>query len=232
MLAASGYPTKPMHILVVEDDPQLARAVAAGLSQNGWRSDHAPDAAAARIALVDHAYDAVLLDLALPGGSGLEVLRALRARHDATPVVIVTARDALSDRIEGLDAGADDYVVKPFQFDELYARLRALARRTNGRVAPVLRCGAVELDPVRRVVTRDGVVATLSIHEYRTLLALMERQGRIVTREQLEDLVYGGDGAIQSNTIAVYVHQLRRKLGDELIATLRGYGYCLGERRA
>lgn len=221
-----------MYILLVEDDALLAQAVDAGLRQNGWRCDQARDAAAARIALVDHAYDAVLLDLALPGGSGLELLRTLRARYDATPVLIVTARDALSERIEGLDAGADDYLVKPFQFDELYARLRAVARRSSGRVAPVLRCGGVELDPARRVVVRDGAAVALSIHEYRTLLALMERQGRIVTREQLEDLVYGGDGAIESNTIAVYVHQLRRKLGDELIVTLRGYGYRLGEARA
>ena len=221
-----------MHILLVEDDPMLAKAIRAGLRQNGWTCDHAPDAPAAAIALVDHGYDAVLLDLALPGGSGLELLRAQRARYDATPVIIVTARDALSERIAGLDAGADDYVAKPFQFDELYARLRAVSRRSNGRVAPILRCGAIELDPAQRRVTRDGATVSLSIHEYRTLLALMERQGRLVTREQIEDLVYGAAVEIESNTIAVYVHQLRRKLGDDVIATVRGYGYCLGEPRA
>ena len=219
------------NILLVEDDRMLADAIAAALRQDGWRVDCAHDAAAARIALTDHGYAAALLDLGLPHGSGLDVLRAMRERYDTTPALIITARDQLGDRIRGLDAGADDYLVKPFQVDELLARLRAVIRRSEGRVAPVLSWKGIQLDPARRTVTRDGSPVRLAAHEYRTLLALMERQGRAVARDLLEDLVYGGQGSIESNTIAVYVHQLRRKLGEDVIATVHGYGYRLGEER-
>lgn len=218
-----------MHILLVEDDSMLADALRSGLEQNAWTIDWSRDAAAAKLALIDHAYTAVLLDLGLPGASGLSVLEAMRSRYDATPVLIVTARDKLSDRIRGLDAGADDYIVKPFQLDELYARLRAVVRRSQGRVSPVLSYRDIALDPGRRAVTRARARVDLSLHEYRTLLALMERQGRVVTRSQLEDAVYGGSAAIESNTIAVYVHQLRRKLGDDLIVTVHGHGYRIGD---
>lgn len=218
-----------MHILVIEDDAMLAEAMAAGLRQNSWDVDHAPDANSARVALVDHAYDAVLLDLSLPDGSGLAVLKTMRERYDGTPVLIVSARDKLSDRIAGLDIGADDYLTKPFQLDELYARLRALLRRAQGRVSPVLTWRDVVLDPARRAVQRAGCPVPLSVHEYATLLALMERRGRAVTREQLEAVIYGNDGTIESNTIAVYIHQLRRKLGEQMIVTVHGYGYRIGE---
>jgi two-component system OmpR family response regulator len=221
-----------MQILLVEDDTMLAEAVEGGLRQQGWAVDRAGDVAAARLALLDHGYGAVLLDLGLPRGSGLDVLRAMRGRYDATPVLIMTARDQLSERIHGLDAGADDYLVKPFPLDELYARLRAVLRRSQGRVSAVLQHEALCLDPARRRVTLDGRDVPLSIHEYRTLLALMERRGWVVTRAQLEDSVYGGDGTIESNTIAVYIHQLRRKLGNELIATVHGFGYRIGEPAA
>jgi two-component system OmpR family response regulator len=170
----------------------------------------------------------VLLDLGLPRGSGLDVLRALRQRYDTTPVLIVTARDRLSDRVSGLDAGADDYLVKPFQSDELLARLRALVRRAQGRVTPQLSWRDVSVDPASRTVSRGGEPIRLGTNEYRTLLALMERRGRVVPRETLETLVYGGDGTLESNTIAVYVHQLRRKLGEEFIATVHGIGYRIG----
>ena len=220
-----------MNILLVEDDKMLAEAVRAGLRQNAWNADWVADAASARAALVEHNYAVVLLDLGLPGASGFSVLEAMRRRYDATPVLIVTARDQLSDRIRGLDAGADDYVVKPFQLPELYARLRAVVRRVEGRVSPVLACRNVALDPAIRGVTHDGKRVRLSLHEYRTLLVLMERQGRVVTRDQLEAAVYGDCSAIESNTIAVYVHQLRRKLGEDLIATVHGYGYRIGEAR-
>ena len=218
-----------LSILLVEDDRMLADAVMAALRQDAWQVDCAHDAAAAHIALVDHAYTALLLDLGLPNGSGLDVLRAMRARYDPTPALIVTARDQLRDRIRGLDAGADDYIVKPFQIDELLARLRAVLRRASGNVAPVLHYKNITVDPARRVVTRGGEPIRLSVHEYRTLLALMERQGRAVARSHLEDLIYGGSASIESNTIAVYIHQLRRKLGEHVIATVHGYGYRLGE---
>ncbi|KRD31516.1 MULTISPECIES: response regulator transcription factor [unclassified Lysobacter] len=217
-----------MNILLVEDDVMLGEAVRDGLRQNGFSVDWVGDAALAKTALIDHSYAAVLLDLGLPGSSGLSVLSVLRGRYDATPVLILTARDKLSDRIVGLDAGADDYIVKPFQPDELYARLRAVMRRSQGRVSPVLSYANLVLDPARREVTRDGEPVPLSAHEFRTLMLLMERQGRVVTREQLEEAVYGSSGTIESNTIAVYVHQLRRKLGEQVIATVHGYGYRIG----
>ena len=217
-----------MNLLLVEDDEMLAEAMRAGLQLNGWHVDWVADAGAAKTVLVDHPYDAILLDLGLPGGSGLGVLSNLRSRYDATPVLIITARDKLSDRISGLDTGADDYIVKPFQLDELCARLRAVVRRSQGRVSPVLSFNGITLDPSKRLVTRRGESVSLSVHEYRTLMLLMERQDRVVTREQLEDAVYGSSGTIESNTIAVYIHQLRRKLGDDVIVTVHGFGYRMG----
>lgn len=217
-----------MNLLLVEDDEMLAEAMRAGLQLNGWHVDWVADAGAAKTVLVDHPYDAVLLDLGLPGGSGLSVLSNLRSRYDATPVLIITARDKLSDRISGLDTGADDYIVKPFQLDELCARLRAVVRRSQGRVSPVLSFNGITLDPSKRLVTRRGESVSLSVHEYCMLMLLMERQDRVVTREQLEDAVYGSSGTIESNTIAVYIHQLRRKLGDDVIVTVHGFGYRMG----
>jgi two-component system OmpR family response regulator len=216
-------------LLLVEDDRMLGDAVAAALVQDGWEVTRAADAASARTALVAHGFDAVLLDLGLPQGSGLDVLSAMRQRYDTTPVLIVTARDQLSDRIRGLDAGADDYVVKPFQTDELCARLRAVVRRSQGRVAPQLLWRDIVIDPAGRSVSRAGAAVKLGVHEYRTLMALMERRGRVVARDALEALVYGGDGTIESNTIAVYIHQLRRKLGEDVIVTEHGYGYRIGD---
>lgn len=218
-----------MQILLVEDDAMLADAVSAGLRQDGWNVDWVTDAISARLATLDRQYAAILLDLGLPGSSGLAVLAHLRERYDATPVLIITARDKLSDRINGLDAGADDYLVKPFQFDELGARLRALVRRSQGRVSPMLCYRDIVVDPGRRHVSKDGAAVTLSMQEYRTLLVLMERRGRVVTRNELEDAVYGSSGTIESNTIAVYIHRLRAKLGEDTITTVHGFGYRLGE---
>jgi two-component system OmpR family response regulator len=216
-------------ILLVEDDRMLADAIASALRQDSWHVDVAYDAKSAQVALIDHAYAALLLDLGLPNVSGLEVLHAMRAAYDATPALIITARDQLCDRIGGLDAGADDYIVKPFQIDELLARLRAVLRRTRGHVARVLTYKDISLDPARRIVTRGGEPVRLSMHEFRTLLVLMERPGQAIRRGQLEDLIYGGSAIIESNTISVYIHQLRRKLGEDLISTVHGYGYRLGE---
>ena len=227
MGASSRFRKPALHILLVEDDSMLAEAVCDGARQNGWTIDHASDAAAARLRLLDGAYSVLLLDLGLPRESGLSLLKTMRARYDVTPVLILTARGQLSERIAGLDAGADDYLLKPFQFDELWARVRAVIRRSQGRVVPLLTCGEVQLDLAKRIVTRAGVRVALSAHEYRTLLALLERPGHIVTRDYLHEMVYGGASAIESNTIAVFIHQLRRKLGDNIITTVHGQGYMI-----
>jgi two-component system OmpR family response regulator len=220
-----------LNLLLVEDDVMLAEAVCDGIRQHAWSIDHAGDAAAAKLALVEHSYSAVLLDIGLPGDSGLAVLKRMRERYDSTPVLILTARGQLSERIRGLDAGADDYLVKPFQFDELLARVRAVIRRAQGRVVPAMSYGDVTLDPAKRLVTRAGARVSLSAYEYRTLLALLERPGHVVTRDYLENMVYGSASNIESNTIAVFIHQLRRKLGDDIITTVHGQGYLIGESR-
>lgn len=221
-----------MHLLLVEDDSMLGESICDGARQAGWSIDHVRDAHAALAALTDHAYAAVLLDIGLPGDSGLAVLRAMRNRYDATPVLILTARGQLSERISGLDDGADDYLVKPFQFAELWARVRSIIRRSQGRVVPVFSHGDVRIDRARRVVTKAGVEVVLSAQEYRTLLALAERPGHVVTRERLHDIVYGMASNVESNTIAVFIHQLRRKLGEDLIRTVHGLGYVIGQPNA
>ncbi len=218
-----------MNLLLVEDDQMLGESICDGARQSGWHVDHVGDARAARSALVDHTYAAVLLDLGLPGESGLSVLRAMRCRYDPTPVLILTARGQLTERIVGLDAGADDYLVKPFQFDELWARVRSVIRRSQGRVVPLFTHGDVLIDRSKRVVTKAGIEIVLSAHEYRTLLALVERPGHVVTRDRLHDVVYGTTSNVESNTIAVFIHQLRRKLGDDLIRTVHGLGYVIGQ---
>lgn len=218
-------------ILLVEDDHMLGQALMAALGQEGWRVAHCRDAGSARTALVDHNFVAVLLDLGLPGGSGLEVLATMRGRYDPTPVLIITARDQLSDRVRGLDAGADDYIVKPFQRDEMLARLRAVLRRSRGAVTPVLHWRDVEIDPAARTVSLGGRRVSLSDHEFRLLLALFESRGRVLSRDQLQGRLYGDDTDIGSNTVAVYVHQLRRKLGDDVIVTEFGFGYRVGDER-
>nr|WP_260115627.1 response regulator transcription factor [Pseudoduganella umbonata] len=215
--------------MLVEDDTMLADAVCHGARHNDWKIDHVGDAATARLMQLDRLYSVVLLDLGLPGESGLSLLRAMRARYDITPVLILTARDQMSERIAGLDAGADDYLVKPFELGELWARVRAVIRRSQGRMVPLLACRDVELDVARGTVTRAGARVTLSAYEYRTLLALMERPGYVFTRAHLENAVYDGAGAIESNTIAVFIHQLRRKLGDDVIVTVHGQGYTIGD---
>jgi len=214
-----------LRILLVEDDPMLGDALHAGLADDGASVHWVRTLPDAQLALVDHGYHAVLLDLGLPEGSGLALLKTLRGRFDTTPVLIITARDRLSERIQGLDAGADDYLVKPFQLDELLARLRAVLRRSSNSVVSALRCRDVVLEPAGRRVRQGGRDVSLSAHEYHTLLALMQRMGHTVSRDQLEAAVYGSSGTIESNTVAVYIHQLRRKLGDGLIETQHGMGY-------
>lgn len=203
----------------------IAEGLQTALRQEGYAVDRVADGRAASAALSAAQFDLVLLDLGLPKRDGLQVLRELRARGAATPVIIVTARDEVTDRIAGLDAGADDYIVKPFDLDEIMARMRSVLRRSSGRGDPAIRVGAICLDPATRLVTLDGQPVSLSAHEYAVLEALLQRPGAILSRAQLEDRLYGWDTSIESNAVEVYIHGLRRKLGTDAIRTLRGAGY-------
>lgn len=216
-----------MRILLVEDDELIGDGIATGLRDDGHAVDWVQDGEAALAAVRTHEYAAVVLDLGLPRRDGLEVLRRMRAGGDATPVVILTARAAVDERVAGLDAGADDYLAKPFALDELLARLRALARRAVGRATPVLRSGRIALDPAAHAVTQDGAPVALSAREFTLLHLLMENAGRVLPREQLEQALYGWNEEVESNAIEVHVHHLRRKLGKEVIATVRGVGYTV-----
>jgi two-component system response regulator QseB len=217
-----------MHVLLVEDDRMIGESICAGLKQDGHVIDWLRDGNSADTALSHEEFDIVLLDLGLPGKDGLDLLRSLRARRKPTPVIILTARDALQDRVAGLDAGADDYLAKPFELDELTARMRAVVRRRGGHAEPVIEVGSVRLDPAKREVTHAGESVNLSAREYAVLEALMLRPGAILSRAQLEDRLYGWGDAIESNAVSVYIHQLRRKLGADFIRNVRGVGYYVG----
>ena len=216
-----------MRILVVEDDPLLGDGIQAGLAQAGFGVDWVKDGAAGELALKTASHAAVVLDLGLPRLSGLELLRRLRAGGNKTPVLVLTARDAIEDRIRGLDGGADDYVVKPFDLHELAARLRALIRRSAGDAAPVLRIGEIELDAAARRVVFKGAPVELPAREYALLHALMLGAGRVLTREQLAERLYAWGEEVESNAIDVHVHHLRRKLAPGVIRTVRGVGYVM-----
>ncbi len=216
-----------MRVLVVEDDPLLGRGVQAGLEQAGFAADWVRDGIAADAALGAEDYAAVVLDLGLPRLEGLELLRKVRGTGDRTPVLILSARDALEDRVKGLDAGADDYVVKPFQFEELAARLRALVRRAHGEAAPVLSASGVTLDPGARTVAWEGRAVDLPAREFDVLHELMLNAGRVLSREHLQGRVYRWGEEVGSNAIDVHIHHLRRKLAPELIRTIRGVGYLM-----
>ncbi|MCT8973788.1 response regulator [Microbaculum marinisediminis] len=218
-----------MRILVVEDDTMLLDGLTVGLGLSGFTVDGVATCEDARIALETQPYDAVVLDLMLPDGSGLDVLSALRQRKDGTPVVLLTARDQVADRIAGLDAGADDYVGKPFDLDELAARVRAVARRGSGRSTPTLEWRGVILDPARQEATVDGNVLPLTRREFGVLRALMERPGVTVSRAALEETLYGWQEQVESNAVEVHIHHLRAKLGTDFIRTVRGLGYRLSE---
>jgi DNA-binding response OmpR family regulator len=221
-----------MRVLLVEDDVMIGESLREALRAQGFAADWVRDGRAADAALSTERFDAVLLDLGLPQRSGLDVLKVLRARGDATPVIVVTARDALADKVAGLDAGADDYLVKPFELDELLARLRAVGRRRAGHASPVLQVADLQLDPATREVTRGGRAVVLSAREFSLLHALMERPGAILSRAQLEDRLYGWGEELESNAISVYMHQLRKKLGDDLLHTVRGVGYYAGPAKS
>ena len=215
-----------MRLLLVEDDPALGEGIRVALKPEGYTVDWLQDGRSALHALTHETFDLAVLDLGLPDMDGLEVLRRLRERQQSVPVLVLTARDATSDRIQGLDAGADDYMVKPFEVGELTARLRALLRRSFGRPQPVLEHGGVRLDPVSQEVSCRGEVVTLQRKEFLLLHQLMSQPGRVLTRDRLEEVLYGwSESAAESNALEVHIHHLRRKLYPELIRTVRGVGY-------
>jgi DNA-binding response OmpR family regulator len=220
-----------MRVLLVEDDPMIGESLREALRRQGMAADWVRDGRAADAALASERFDAVLLDLGLPQRSGVQVLQSLRARGDATPVIVLTARDALADKVGSLDAGADDYLVKPFELDELLARLRAVGRRHAGRAQTALQVADLRLDPATREVSRGERPVLLSAREFALLQALMERPGAILSRAQLEDRLYGWGEEVESNAVSVYMHQLRRKLGEDLFHTVRGVGYYVGPRK-
>ena len=216
-----------MRILLVEDDPQLGDGLCVGLRQAGFAVDWLRDGQAADLALQSESFDFVVLDLGLPRLAGMEVLRNARRRDQAMPILILTARDATGDKVAGLDAGADDYLVKPIDLDELTARIRALTRRSAGRAAPVLTHGDVVVDPAAHRVTLAGEPVELSGREFSLLQLLIENAGRVLSRSQLEQSLYGWHDEPDSNALEVHIHHLRKKLGSELIRTLRGVGYTI-----
>jgi len=216
-----------MRILLAEDDAMLGDGLRAGLRQAGFQVDWVRDGLAAERELGSGVYAAAVLDLGLPLKDGLEVLKQLRLRKVDTPILVLTARDAVPDRVVGLDTGADDYVIKPVDLHELAARLRSLVRRSLGHLQDTLRCGAVELDAAARRASLGGEVVALSTREFDLLHALMRNSGRVLSREQLEQQMYSWGHEVESNTIEVHIHHLRRKLGTELIQTVRGVGYTV-----
>ena len=216
-----------MRILLVEDDPLLGDGVQAGLAQSGFRVDWVKDGVAADLALKSGDYAAVVLDLGLPRLSGFDLLQRARAAGNKVPVLILTARDAVEDRIRALDGGADDYVIKPFDLHELAARLRALIRRSRGEAAPRLCLGEIELDPAARQITFKGKPLELAAREFALLHELMLNVGRVLSREQLSERLYAWGEEIESNAIDVHIHHLRRKLAPGLIRTVRGVGYLM-----
>ena len=221
-----------MRLLFAEDDPMIGAGVREGLKQEGFAVDWVRDGAAAEAALAEGVHEVVLLDLGLPRKDGLQVLASMRRRGDARPVLVLTARDALADRVAGLDAGADDYLAKPFELAELAARLRAIARRASGRAAPLIDLDGVTLDTSAKEVRVDGVPVALSAREYALLEALASRPGAILSRAQLEERLYGWKDAIESNAVEVHLSTLRRKLPEGLIRNVRGLGWMIATAHA
>lgn len=214
-----------MRLLLIEDDRMIGEAVRNGLMRAGFTVDWVTDGRGGQAAAANAVYDAIVLDLGLPHVDGLALLSALRSRRDNVPVLIVSARDAVADRIAGLDTGADDYLLKPFDLDELLARVRSLLRRNAGAPSHLITAGALTLDTLRRTVSRDGHELALTAKEYALLEALMRRPGAVLSRERLEDSIYGWGDEIGSNAVEVHLHNLRRKLGSDAIRNVRGVGY-------
>jgi len=217
-----------MRVLLIEDDPMIGESIRKGLSPEGYAVDWVRDGQAAELALQSEPYALVLLDLGLPRKDGFAVLHDLRRRKNRVPVLILTARDAVTDRVKGLDAGADDYITKPFDLDELGARIRAVLRRHAGRAEPRLSHGAITLDPASHQVTNRGRPVPVSAREFALLQALLERPGVALSRTQLEERLYGWGQEVASNAVEVHIHNLRKKLGDDAIVNVRGVGYVIG----
>ncbi len=218
-----------MRILLVEDDRMIGEAIESALQDATYAVDWVRDGVAASIAAESQHYDAILLDLGLPKKDGIGVLEALRAKDNLIPVLIITARDAVEDRIKGLDAGADDYVLKPFDMAELLARMRAVLRRKSGTSGPVMSNGVIFLDPTTREATVNGVVIRLSAREFSLLHTLMVRPGAILSRSDLEDRLYGWNEEVESNAVEFLIHALRKKLGNGAIKNVRGVGWMVSK---
>lgn len=219
-----------MRLLLLEDDLQLGKALQTALTQSEFQSIWVRRVLDAKAMLAAESFAAALLDIGLPDGSGLDVLTWLRANGNNIPVIMLTARDAIDDRVRGLDAGADDYLPKPFAIPELLSRIRALTRRSAGFVEQVWRIGKLSIEPARQRVILDDVLLDLPLREYTLLLELARSAGRFVTRSQLEHVVFNSDATIESNALEVHIHHLRKKLGAERIKTIRGVGYLLEDR--
>jgi two-component system, OmpR family, response regulator QseB len=216
-----------MRVLLVEDDELLGDGVRNGLTQYNYTVDWVKDGQTAQQAVLSERFDIIVLDIGLPKKSGLEVLKIMRAKNIRTPVVILTARETVEDQVKGLDAGADDYIVKPFDLDALCARMRALQRRTTDRAEPVLTYGAISLDPASHTVHVNGELINISRREFALLQKLLENAGRVLSREHLTSTLYGWGDDVDSNALEVHIHNLRKKFGTKLIRTIRGVGYMV-----
>ena len=214
-----------MRLLLVEDDDMLGESLKKALERHAYGVDWVQDGESASMMLADAPFAAVVLDVNLPKKSGIEVLKELRQRKNMIPVLLLTARDLPQQKVDGLDAGADDYLIKPFDLDELLARLRALIRRSAGRAETTLKCGEIELEPASSLVRKAGANVTTTSKEFRTLKLLMERAGKFVTKSDIEYVLYSADDAAESNTVEVTIYNLRKKLGSTFIQTVRGVGY-------
>ena len=218
-----------MRLLLVEDDTMIGESVLDLLRNEGYAVDWVKDGAIALSILEDQHYDLILLDLGLPLCDGLTVLKTLRDRPNRTPVLVATARDAIAQRIEGLDSGADDYIVKPYDLGELLARIRSLVRRAAGRAEPVYAYAGVSIDPASREVTVDGLPVVVSAREWAILELLLARPGMVLSRKQLEERLYSWKDGVSSNAIEVHIHSLRKKIGADLIQNVRGVGYMMSK---
>jgi len=219
-----------MRLLLIEDDSMISDGLVTALRQNGYAIDAVMDSQSGKLGLANEKYDLVLLDLGLPDGSGLDVLKEIRNRRDPIPVLILTARDTLKDVVEGLDLGADDYMIKPFALEELEARIRVLLRRNEGRASPIITWENIQLNPATHGFTIDGKQIILSAREFAVIHALMENPGTILSRQKLEEKIYGWNQEIESNTIEYHVSQIRKKLGRNIIRNIRGVGYTMEKK--